>query len=363
MKKIICIFLAALFLVSVAVSCADNKADGQTTANTSEATASSAESSSPEESTSEAESTVEPENTESTSTQAATEAVVTQPPVTEPAEVTQATTEAIVTTPPVTTPPETDPPETTPPALVIPENGSEMGESLYDDPFASTEFTSINELYAYIKNMSKQEFDNILANEQKYLWDTAQKSHISNEELQYGIYGYLKNSVLTSKAIIVPRLSKEYAKNGVFTSIRLESDYFNRKPWIKYSYSDSMWIDIMMFDPALADEAKGKGASWLIGKLSPEQMNVHNYETLLNGALSEGITAISTTKVYEKEFALGNRNVMALVYDNSSAEIGKGRYVQVYFVYEGILVSVTGQPEDIYEALPGLTFEEVKIEG
>lgn len=49
MKKIFCILLASLLLITVAVSCADNKAEGQTTENTSEAVKTSVESTSTQE--------------------------------------------------------------------------------------------------------------------------------------------------------------------------------------------------------------------------------------------------------------------------------------------------------------------------
>jgi len=48
-KKIFCILLASLLLITVAVSCADNKAEGQTTENTSEAVKTSVESTSTQE--------------------------------------------------------------------------------------------------------------------------------------------------------------------------------------------------------------------------------------------------------------------------------------------------------------------------
>ena len=49
MKKIFCILLASLLLITVAVSCTDNKAEGQTTENTSEAVKTSVESTSTQE--------------------------------------------------------------------------------------------------------------------------------------------------------------------------------------------------------------------------------------------------------------------------------------------------------------------------
>lgn len=91
MKKILCILLAVLFIVSVAVSCTDNKTDEQTAANTSEVPTTPEENSTPVESTSvpvestsEAESTAAfTENIESTSTEAPITETIAEPEPTE----------------------------------------------------------------------------------------------------------------------------------------------------------------------------------------------------------------------------------------------------------------------------------------
>ena len=379
MKKIICIFLAALFLVSVAVSCADSKADGQTTANTSEATASSAESSSPEESTSapeestsEAESTdAVTENSESTSTEPvaepATETIVTQPPATEPAEVTQAVAEPVVTTPPATEAPVTTVPVTEAPALVIPENGEIMEGSPYPDPFSLTSFSNVTELYEYLKNMSEKEFDKILAQEQWYLWDTVQSIHVSKDELQNGIFGYFKNSLLSNKGVTVPCLNGIPSGIADGRSIKLETADSFRKTRIVYPADSGITFYIMKFDSELVTEANAKGASWLIGKLNPEHMNLHNYKECISKDVANGIRGVKDMTVYEKEYALGDRKVKTLVYDNSdlSDELlsyGMKPHLEIFFVYNDMLIKAIGHPDDVTSTFPKLTFKEVKAE-
>ena len=349
MKKILCILLASLFLISAAVSCADSKTDEQTTANKSEVPTTPEESSTPEESTSvpaestsEAESTAaETENKVSTSTEA----------VTEPA-----------TEPPVTNVPVTEPTETTPSALVIPENGEILEGAPYPDPLGLTAFSNVKELYEYLKNMPEKELNKILSMEQWYLWDTVQTIHVSKAELQHGIFGYFRNSILSSGAVVVPHFFGSPLELSKGKSISLEVDQSFRKTWIEFPIGDKAWIDIMKYDPELVSDAIEKGASWLIYQLNSEQTNLHNYEQFIDNMVSQGIMSVKDMTVYEKEYILGDRTVKALVYDNSKAELGAGRCVEIYFVYDDLLVHTLGQPEDIGDIFPGLTFEEVKVE-
>jgi len=118
----------------------------------------------------------------------------------------------------------------------------------------------------------------------------------------------------------------------------------------------------MKYDPELVSDAIEKGASWLIYQLNSEQTNLHNYEQFIDNMVSQGIMSVKDMTVYEKEYILGDRTVKALVYDNSKAELGAGRCVEIYFVYDDLLVHTLGQPEDIGDIFPGLTFEEVKVE-
>ena len=364
MKNLLCILLATLFLIAVAVSCSDNKADEQATSSSTETAATSDETTTAEESSSmHAESTSKAESAETTtiaentSESAVTEAVTTVPPETKPAEVTLSETKPVVTQAPVT-----EPAETTPPALVIPESGASLGNTSYDDPFNMTAFSSVAELYEYLKNMPDNEFKKILSQEQYYLWDTVQTIHVSKDELQHGIFGYFRNSILTSGAVIVPHFNGLPMELGEGRSIELETADSYRKTRIVYPTEQKITFHIMKYDPELVPEAIEKGASWLIYQLNSEQTNLHNYEQFIDNMVSQGIMSVKDMTVYVKEYILGDRTVKALVYDNSKAKLGAGRCIEIYFVYDDLLVHTLGQPEDIGDIFTGLTFEEVKVD-
>ncbi len=385
MKKILCVLLASLFLITIAVSCADNKTDEQTTSSSAETVATSAEATTaeeiysvPAESTSKAEGAETTTIAESTTEPAVTEAVTTVPPETKPAEVTLSEPKPVVTQAPVTVPavtdapitkaPVTEPAETTPQALVIPENGEIMEGAPYPDPLALTSFSNVTELYEYLKNMSEKESDKILAQEQYYLWDTVQTIHVSKDELQHGIFGYFRNSILSSGAVVVPHLNGSPMGLREGRSIELETADSYRKTRIVYPTEPKITFYIMKYDTELVAEATEKGAAWLIKELNPEQKNLHNYEKLNAENIANGIMGVKNQLVYEKEYVLADRTVKALVYDNSNLSeealsSGAKPSLQIFFAYDDMLIKALGQPDDILNVLPGLTFEEVKVEG
>ncbi|MBQ8523236.1 MAG: hypothetical protein IJ457_01280 [Clostridia bacterium] len=369
MKKILCVLLASLFLITIAVSCADNKTDEQTTSNFAESAATFDETTTAEESSSKpTESTEMTTIAESASEPAVTEVVTTVPPETNPAEVTLSEPKPVVTEAPVTNVPVTEPTESTPSALVIPENGEILEGAPYPDPLGLTAFSNVKELYEYLKNMPEKELDKILSMEQWYLWDTVQTIHVSKAELQHGIFGYFRNSILSSGAVVVPHLNGSPMGLGEGRSIELETAQFYRKTQIVYPSEQKITFYIMKYDPEFIDEARDNGASWLIYKLNPELMNLHNYEELIAINVANGIKGVKDMTVYEKEYELGDRKVKTLVYDSSklSDELlsyGMKPCLELFFVYDDLLIKALGQPDDIMNVLPGLTFEEVKLEG
>ena len=212
----------------------------------------------------------------------------------------------------------TDPPETTPPALVIPESGEIMEGSPYPDPLGLTAFSNVKELYEYLKNMTDEELNKILSLEQRYLWDTVQTIHVSKDELQHGIFGYFRNSILSSGAVVVPHLNGSPMELREGRSIELETADSYRKTRIVYPTEPKITFYIMKYDTELVAEATEKGAAWLIKELNPEQKNLHNYEKLNAENIANGIMGVKNQLVYEKEYVLGDRTVKALVYDNSN---------------------------------------------
>lgn len=314
----------------------------------------------------------EPEKT----TTAVTETHAPQAPTIVPPETTEAVTEAPVTDAPAVKPPETtvvltepiDPPETTPPALVIPENGEILEGAPYPDPLGLTAFSNVKELYEYLKNMTDETLNKILSLEQWYLWDTVQTIHVSKDELQHGIFGYFRNSILSSGAVVVPHLNGSPMGLGEGGSIELETADSYRKTRIVYPTEPKITFYIMKYDTELVAEATEKGAAWLIKELNPEQKNLHNYEKMNAENIANGIMGVKNQLVYEKEYVLADRTVKALVYDNSNLSeealsSGAKPSLQIFFAYDDMLIKALGQPDDILNVLPGLTFEEVKVEG
>jgi hypothetical protein len=115
----------------------------------------------------------------------------------------------------------------------------------------------------------------------------------------------------------------------------------------------------MFYDEAFVDDANINGASWLLREISPETMNTHNYEEIIQGLVDLGILGVKYQVVYEKEYQLGDRDVIALVYDSTVRINDLPPGLEIFFVYDDILVTVMGNPDKIDEILPYLTFFEI----
>jgi len=237
-----------------------------------------------------------------------------------------------------------------------------ISDSQYCGSFDAYYYDSIVELYQGLRDFDPNELDSISFMENQYMDDTRAKTHISEDEERNGIFGTMLNKLLTEKTLMFPyyrgtRLPL-YEFKGEFegaSSIVITPTGPCRKPWINFTFEvngDSFPVYTMYFDESLMNEANEKGASWLMAQLYPNGTNVHNYEK------SNFEIGRPNRLVYEKEYQLGDRNVMAMVIDNSLEGFD---YLGVYFVYDDILVCIWETPENLESILPDITFREVYL--
>jgi len=177
---------------------------------------------------------------------------------------------------------------------------------------------------------------------------------------------YSLNRLLTKPARIKSACNRYARAREPFRGAAFESYSSCRKPWILYNGKigdELIFFNPMYYDRSLVEEANEKGASWLMFQINPEGTNVHNYEKR-QGAnvynIEKGQMEGMTLTVYEKLIRLGDRDVLAMVFDrvfNSGAPVPE---VTLYFVYDDILVCASRTtPEFMETTLPDITFREV----
>jgi hypothetical protein len=167
----------------------------------------------------------------------------------------------------------------------------------------------------------------------------------------------MKNTLLIEKTMMVPYYRGEeinYRNREGFANITIYAADTFRKPCIIYGGlfdSGDVAFTLTYFDRNLVDEANEKGASWLISQLRPAMINLDNYEEII---MEHGYNM----SVYEKEYQLGDRDVLAMVIDHI---LDDGRSLGMYFVYDDIIVCVNGYMEAVETILPDITFREVSL--
>jgi len=231
-----------------------------------------------------------------------------------------------------------------------------ISDSQYCGSFDVYYYDSIVELYRGLRDFDPSELEAISFMENQYMDDTREKTHISEDEERNGIFGSMVNMLLTEKTIMVPYYrGKElpYENREGFANIAVVAARAFRKPCIVYAgLIDSIGVSFTLtyYDRALADEANQKGASWLMAQIDPNGTNVYNYEEIYAGTKFNPI-------VYEKEYQLGDRDVLAMVIDHTKDGLG----IVIYFVYDDIIVCTNGSPEVMDSILPDITFREVSL--
>ena len=234
---------------------------------------------------------------------------------------------------------------------------SGLSDAQYCSEFGSQYFGSMEELYTGLRDMTDSAVNFIRRREDLYMEDTAAKTRVTEAERKNGIFGNMRETLLTENTLLIPYYKGEVMPldggEGRY-GIEVVESRACRKPWIIHVG----WIDdhltglrTMYYDPALVEEANEKGASWLMREINPEGTNVHTYKKI-----SKELDY--PMEVYEQEYTLGDRKVTAMVIDSRRND---GQAITVYFVYDDVLVCAFGRPEYLDKILPDITFREMEF--
>ncbi len=219
-------------------------------------------------------------------------------------------------------------------------------------------FSTINEMYQMLENMTDSEIALINDSEKLYMENTSQKTFVSQDEKEDGIFKSARQKLISRDKILFPYI------DGIIAS--LNSDYEEkvtltvaglfRKPWISYSTSLGITVDTMMYDVSIINEANEKGASWLTSELEPDAMNIYNYEEQKTEFIKQGYNSFENLNVYEKEYSISDRAVKAMVIDYGPDDYPTRT---VYFVYDSTFARIYGSPDKVEEILPRLSLHEI----
>ncbi len=248
-----------------------------------------------------------------------------------------------------------------------PTSSSEGDSSQGSDPiFGFSYFGSLEDFYDYLNDMTDSVLENIKCKEIEYYGKVAK---LTTDEIENGIIGDMRRTILESKKIYFPYVDGKPAEISVGYGdesspgqyLTLEENGLGYRPWIEYSltYNGESYyagVDFMKYDSALIDEANEKGASWLISELDPNALNVYNYENQRAEFIKQGYNSFENLKVYEKEYAIGDRTVNAMVIDYGSEEHPTRT---IYFVNEDVVARVDGTTENVEAILPRLTLQKI----
>jgi hypothetical protein len=224
-------------------------------------------------------------------------------------------------------------------------------------------YASIEDLYQGLLDFPESDLEYIRYQEILRMDYTRDKTRVTENEEKSGIFGSFRDRLLTEKTILLPFYrDEELPLPSVNPQVTLAESEVFMKPAIGYGVEIGdayVSFRIRFFDEALIDEANEKGASWLMSQMEPDGINVYNYEDYIRMDMSEGITATQHMTVYEKEYMLADRSVQALVIDSSKQE--EYPKLCIYFVYDDVLIDVTGKPEDAERVIRDITFRKVYL--
>lgn len=230
-----------------------------------------------------------------------------------------------------------------------------ISDNSYSNMFRSFSYESVEELYIGLRDFDSDDLNNISFIENEYMEDTRNKTFVSKDEEKNGIFGDMRNKLLTERTLMMPYYKGEkipFRNKEGSSNIKLYAADYARKPIINFSNEiDGVYFifHTTYFDDALITDANEKGASWLISQINPEGVNVDTYKKI---NLEFGINI----SVYEKEFRLGDRYVLATIIDETPNGVNS---IGLYFVYDDILVFVRNTLEVLETILPNITFREV----
>ena len=245
------------------------------------------------------------------------------------------------------------------------DNAAELSQDEISDadyaPYLSTySFNTIEELYQGLRDFNSDELQDIRRLESYRMEDTQRRTHVTDDELENGIFGDLLIKLLKEGTVMVPYYQGREIpcdeREGI-TSIMLSESGDCWKPWIGYFGKigdDNTRINTMYYDRTLLDEANEKGASWLLNQIDPTVVNIHNYEKYNSDSVF--------INVYEKVIRLSDRDVKAMVIEYiNTADVYTNDEITIYFVYDDILVCALGYTKFMETILPDITFQEVSL--
>ncbi len=240
------------------------------------------------------------------------------------------------------------------------------------EPFNSKtyEYATIDEFYQSIKNMSKEEIDEIKSLEENVSL-VLKNTHISEDEKQYGMFGYMREKILKEKALLLPfyqekQIERYLSYDEEIPSVTVSLSGALGKCLISYIgvINDSpLGYQMVFFDKTLEKEANQKGARWLMTRIDPDSMQAYNDELNNERANDTQDDEIKPDKkIYEKKYQLKDREVLAFGFDNSYNSTNPS--MQIYFVYDDMLICILTKTNEseLEDILTHISLEKVSLE-
>ena len=243
----------------------------------------------------------------------------------------------------------------------VPSAAEGISDAAYCDLFQTRYYYSLEEAFQGLKDFPESELESLSYRENLYMEDTRKNTYVSEDELKNGIFGNMRTKLLEEEIFLAPHYQAKSITldKNENQSITIIEAYAFRKPWIIYRGAEGPSFQMMHIDSSLVESANEKGASWLSKELDSNAPNVYNYEDIIKISMENGIMAMENMIVYEQTCSLGDRDVIALVIDNSKNEMYPS--LGIYFVYDDMFIQVIGRPEIVEAVLPDLTFHEVHM--
>ncbi|MBR6807463.1 MAG: hypothetical protein IKM46_03680 [Clostridia bacterium] len=243
--------------------------------------------------------------------------------------------------------------------VVRPTAGPTISDQKYDDLHYVSLHYSYESFVDEVLNSDKEKLEKITEIEKKYLYDTSKKTFVSDDEIVNGIFGNFRNNILDSSRYMIPFINGksvcgEYIN---YTRMNLYSSYeSSRKPCILFMTSDSNQSIISIYttymDQSIAKEAAVKGGPWATSVMFPGLATTDNYKQYYPK------DELEYTTVYEKEYTVGDRKVLALV---TEIALDSDPTLMIYFTYDDVFVSIRLNESIAEEILAGFELYECDL--
>lgn len=230
-------------------------------------------------------------------------------------------------------------------SVVRPTEGPKISDSDYKELFKVTYHNSFESLRDSFYNYDQSKLDEIAEFEKEYLYDTIMKTNVSDDEIANGIFGNFRKNILEDGSIMIPYIDGKSVcgEYRYFTNVVQYPSYdSSRKPCLTFLTShptmqtpNDIIIETTYMDPSIAKEAAGKGGPWAATVMFPGMPTADNYKQYYS---SKGYAdELEYTTVYEAEYTVGDRKVMALV---TKIAIGEDPRLIICFAYDDVLVNI-----------------------